>query len=206
MSVMGASPHRRHSLYVNLRHSSCEFACQLPATQMNVKYGRLNISVPCEHRDLMDFPVRSRQIGQAQIPESMRREARQVALPSHAPDYLRPRRDRNRSSSVPTRLRQEQGARFSAKLPAFAQDRLNNSLVGTEYGTIRSRRFFLVSERMRKSRWAGSTSRVSREQISSRRKAASRTLPASLCFADIPVCKPVGCSAIPLRSVSQGRR
>jgi hypothetical protein len=47
------------------------------------------------------------------------------------------------------------------------------SPVGAEYGTTRSRRLFVASERIRRSRCAGLTSVVSREQTSSRRSAAS---------------------------------
>nr|WP_240778136.1 hypothetical protein [Nonomuraea basaltis] len=44
-------------------------------------------------------------------------------------------------------------------------------LVGAEYGTMRSSRFFVVSARIRSMRWPGSRSSVRREHSSSRRNA-----------------------------------
>src|ERR1700680_153127 len=59
-------PHRCHTKGVNLRHSASEFLCKVTATQMNIEHGSLGISMPSKSRDLVNVPVGSRQLGQAQ--------------------------------------------------------------------------------------------------------------------------------------------
>jgi hypothetical protein len=73
------------------------------------------------------------------------------------------RRDSDRNSGPRARL----SVARCAKYPD------NSTPVGAEYGTTRSSRFFVVSARTRKVRWAGSRSSVRREHSSSRRRAAS---------------------------------
>src|SRR5581483_5467378 len=59
---------------MNLSHALRQLGCQLPAAQVNVQKGRLDTSVPSEHRDLLNVPIRPRKVGKAQVPRGVRGE------------------------------------------------------------------------------------------------------------------------------------
>ena len=113
--------HRCHTKGVNLRHSASEFLRKVTATQMNVEHSSLDISMPSKSRDLVNVPVGSRQIGQAQVSQRMGSEPWQIAFARYTFDHFRPRLDRNRFPQIPIRLGQEQATPFSAQFPALTQ-------------------------------------------------------------------------------------
>lgn len=88
---------------------------------MNVERGGLDISMTSKSRDLVDVPVCSRQIGQAQVPQRMGSEPWQVAFTGYTCDCFGPRPDRNRFSIIPIRLGQEQWTAFATQFPALTQ-------------------------------------------------------------------------------------
>src|SRR6202035_4614932 len=100
---------------MHFSHPASKLFCEITATQMNVECRCLDVSMSGERCDFVNVPVRSRWIGQTEMPQRMGSEPGQLAFAGYPRDYLGPRPDRNRFPLIPIRLRQEQRTAFSAQ-------------------------------------------------------------------------------------------
>jgi hypothetical protein len=76
---------------------------------MNVEMSRLNASVPGERSDLLNIPIRSRQIGKAQVSRGVCGELRDAGTIRNIFYDFGPRPFRDRPPGITTRFRKEQG-------------------------------------------------------------------------------------------------
>ena len=92
---------------VDLGHALRQLRRQLPSAQVNVEKSRLDASVPGERSDLLNIPIRPRQIGQAQVPRGVRGELRDAGTIRNVLHDFGPRPFRDWPPGIATRFRKE---------------------------------------------------------------------------------------------------
>jgi len=173
------SPSSQHLAHLATLHSwtppSLRAACrQVTTTQHECKGGRLELRCPANSSDLVNVPVRTRAgPSDTSLPQAVRSEPGEIAPLCHACDYFGPCQIEIRTARDCVRSERNNGPRSTFQFPAKDIEPVEQLTPLLRIGNDSLCTIFVFSGRMCSSRCAGSCPVVSREQISSRRSAAS---------------------------------